>query len=74
MTSPQYDNFYEGDYDGPTGDPRLDAEHERYGSYNSAPQYAQYTMPDVIKKFIIYFREMVNAGKLYEIQNLYENT
>lgn len=58
----------------PTGDPRLDAENERYSNYASAPQYAQYSMPDVIKKFIIYFREMVNNGKLYEIQNVYENT
>ena len=65
---------YEADVYEPTGDPRLDAENERYTSYGSAPQYAQYSMPDVIKKFIIYFREMVNSGKLYEIQNVYENT
>jgi len=70
----QYDTYESGDiYEGPTGDPRLDAENERYSGY-SAPQYAQYTMPDVIKKFIIYFREIVNSGKTFEIQNIYENT
>ena len=58
----------------PTGDPRLDAENERYNNYSNVPQYAQYSIPDVIKKFIVYFREMVNNGKLYEIQNVYENT
>ena len=66
---------YEPEAYEPTGDPRLDAEmNERYTSYGNAPGYAQYSMPDVIKKFIIYFREMVNSGKLYEIQNVYENT
>jgi len=69
-----YDAYESGDiYEGPTGDPRLDAENERYSGY-SAPQYAHYTMPDVIKKFIIYFREVVNSGKTYDIQNIYENT
>ena len=31
-------------------------------------------MPEVIKKFIIYFREIVNSGKTYDIQTVYENT
>ena len=53
----------------------MDAEmHERYTHYGGSSQYSQYNMPEVIKKFIIYFREMVNSGKLYEIQNVYENT
>ena len=60
-------------YEGPTGNPLLDAENERYNSYN-APQYAQYAIPEVVKKFIIYFREMVKSGNLYEIQNVYENS
>nr|SVE73555.1 EOG090X0665 [Daphnia atkinsoni] len=75
MYAEEFEDYeYEAEAYEPTGDPRLDAENERYTGYGSAPQYAQYTMPDVIKKFIIYFREMVNSGKLYEIQNVYENT
>ncbi len=66
---------YEPESYEPTGDPRMDAEmHERYTHYGGSSQYSQYNMPEVIKKFIIYFREMVNSGKLYEIQNVYENT
>nr|CAG4640856.1 EOG090X0665 [Eulimnadia texana] len=66
----EYDVDYVDEYDGPTGDPHLDAINERgYGSYSSGQ-----AVPDVVKDFIIYFRDMVNAGSLYEIQNLYENT
>lgn len=54
------------DYDMHTGDPRLDMEYER--------QYQQFQMPEVVKKFLIFFRDMVNEGSLYDIQNLYENT
>lgn len=31
-------------------------------------------MPDVVKKFIQYFRNVIGEGVIYEIQNLYENT
>lgn len=31
-------------------------------------------MPEMIKKFLLYFRNAVNEGMMYEMQNLYENT
>ncbi|XP_066993744.1 eukaryotic translation initiation factor 3 subunit L [Anabrus simplex] len=33
-----------------------------------------YNVPDMVKKFIVYFRDCINEGVIYEIQNLYENT
>ncbi|CAG9087633.1 hypothetical protein JYU34_021339 [Plutella xylostella] len=53
-----------GDYEPHTGDPQYDLEYDR--SY--------YKMPDMVKKFLVYFRNMINEGVTYEIQNLYENT
>lgn len=52
------------DYEGHTGDPHLDLEYDR--------QY--YSAPDEVKKFLSYFRSVINEGMIYEIQNLYENT
>nr|CAG4643953.1 EOG090X0665 [Lepidurus arcticus] len=69
----QYDGYYEEKF-GPTGDPRLDAENERQQNNYPSAQYSQYAVPEVVKKFVSYFREMVNAGNLYEIQNLYETS
>lgn len=55
------------EYDLHTGDPRLDMEYER--------QYTiQYSVPDMVKKFVSYFRQMVKDGNVYEIQSLYENS
>lgn len=31
-------------------------------------------MPEVVKKFLIYFRNIIHDGMMYEIQNLYENS
>lgn len=56
--------FYE-EYEA-TGDPAQDLEYQR-------PFYAS-RMPDVVKKFIQYFRNVIGEGVIYEIQNLYENT
>ncbi|XP_075978596.1 eukaryotic translation initiation factor 3 subunit l [Anticarsia gemmatalis] len=53
-----------GDYEPHTGDPQYDLEYDR--SY--------YKMPDMVKKFLVYFRNMINEGVTYEILNLYENT
>lgn len=63
----QYDNEY-GRYDDEmhTGDPNLDLEYERN---MNMPK-----VPDVVKNFIDYFRNVINEGVVYEIQNLYENT
>lgn len=33
-----------------------------------------YRVPDVVKKFLVYFRNVINEGLVFEIQNLYENT
>ncbi|XP_049874734.1 eukaryotic translation initiation factor 3 subunit L [Pectinophora gossypiella] len=53
-----------GDYEPHTGDPQYDLEYDR--SY--------YKMPEMVKKFLVYFRNMINEGVTYEILNLYENT
>lgn len=55
------------DYDGHTGDPNLDLQYERNSFYVAK-------IPDVVKKFIPYFRSVINQGVIFEIQNLYENT
>ncbi|XP_015590764.1 eukaryotic translation initiation factor 3 subunit L [Cephus cinctus] len=31
-------------------------------------------VPDVVRKFLIYFRNCINEGMIFEIQNLYENS
>ncbi|KAG8038903.1 hypothetical protein G9C98_003210 [Cotesia typhae] len=31
-------------------------------------------VPEVVRKFLIYFRNCINEGMIFEIQNLYENT
>ncbi|XP_026762395.1 eukaryotic translation initiation factor 3 subunit L [Galleria mellonella] len=53
-----------GDYEPHTGDPQYDLDYDR--SY--------YKMPDMVKKFLVYFRNMITEGVTYEILNLYENT
>jgi hypothetical protein len=60
-----FDYSYGGDYDGHTGDPQRDMEYDR--------QYA-YKVPEVINKFITYFRNAIAEGNIYEIQNYYENS
>ncbi|XP_019761835.1 eukaryotic translation initiation factor 3 subunit L [Dendroctonus ponderosae] len=65
-----YNEEYEQNYDynsydefgGHTGDPNQDAEFSRQ----------QYTMPDKVKNFLIYFRNHVNEGLVFELQTLYE--
>ncbi|XP_013140214.1 PREDICTED: eukaryotic translation initiation factor 3 subunit L [Papilio polytes] len=53
-----------GDYEPHTGDPQYDLEYDR--SY--------YKMPEMVKKFLVYFRNMITEGVTFEILNLYENT
>lgn len=31
-------------------------------------------MPEMVKKFLTYFRNVISEGLIFEIQNLYENT
>lgn len=61
-----YDYNYDtrGDYEAHTGDPHLDIEYDR--------QY--YKMPEMVKKFLTYFRNVISEGLIFEIQNLYENS
>ncbi|XP_034831252.1 eukaryotic translation initiation factor 3 subunit L [Maniola hyperantus] len=54
-----------GDYEPHTGDPQYDLEYDR-SSY--------YQMPEMVKKFLVYFRNMITEGVTFEILNLYENT
>ncbi|XP_068618641.1 eukaryotic translation initiation factor 3 subunit L [Battus philenor] len=53
-----------GDYEPHTGDPQYDLEYDR--SY--------YKMPEMVKKFLVYFRNMITEGVTFEILNLYENS
>lgn len=55
---------YDTDYGAHTGDPNMDSEYNR--------QY--YKMPELVKKFLIYFRNAVNEGLVFELQNLYEQS
>lgn len=57
-------NPYSGEYEAHTGDPHLDVENDR--------QY--YKMPEMVKKFLIYFRNSISEGQIFEIQNLYETS
>ncbi|KAF4532461.1 hypothetical protein B566_EDAN003036 [Ephemera danica] len=63
-----YDGYYSNanaiEYEGHTGDPHLDLEYDR--------QY--YKIPDMVKKFITYFRNAINEGMIFEIQNFYESS
>ncbi|XP_061715338.1 eukaryotic translation initiation factor 3 subunit L [Cydia fagiglandana] len=59
-----YESYGEHGYEPHTGDPQYDLEYDR--SY--------YKMPDMVKKFLVYFRNMINEGVTYEILNLYETT
>lgn len=59
-----YEYSYGGDYEPHTGDPHLDIEYDR--------QY--YKMPEMVKKFLTYFRNVISEGLIFEIQNLYENS
>lgn len=57
-----YDYNSYDEFGGHTGDPNQDAEFNRQ----------QYTMPDKVKNFLIYFRNHVNEGLVFELQTLYE--
>jgi len=65
-----YDSAYDRDYfyddESHTGDPYLDLE------YESSQHYPR--IPEIVKNFIDYFRNAINEGTVYDIQNLYENT
>ena len=60
------DEYYDDGYGGSghTGDPMRDLEYERIA----------YTVPDQVKKFIQYFRDMITEGNVYEVNNMYENS
>jgi len=62
-----YDQYvYNGalDYDTHSGDPHADSDYERQ-SYN---------IPEMVKKFLTYFRNCISEGLIFEIQNLYETS
>ncbi|XP_012271766.1 eukaryotic translation initiation factor 3 subunit L [Orussus abietinus] len=53
-------------------------EYDEYGAAEThSEQYdrANYRpVPEVVKKFLIFFRNCINEGMIFEIQNLYENS
>lgn len=57
------------DYEGHTGDPRLDAEYEREKGYNTP----SYIVPEPIKVFLADFYAAVRDKNLVELQNFYDN-
>jgi len=67
MAYNDYDDDYDYDYGaGHTGDPILDREYDR--------QFSTEFIPDAIKRFLSYFRDMINEGNTFEVANLYENS
>lgn len=52
------------EYDAPSSETHRDMEYDR--------QY--YKLPEVVKKFLIYFHGVINDRMIFEIQNVYENT
>ncbi|KAK6617139.1 hypothetical protein RUM43_014741 [Polyplax serrata] len=52
------------DYDMHGMDPHGDLDYDR--SYGK--------IPDIVKKFLPYFRDVINEGNIFEIQNIYENS
>merc|ERR1712179_657182 len=68
MYANDYDDYDYDDYGGHTGDPMLDREYERQRSVSD------YMVPEPIKKFIIYFHEVIAQGNGFEIAKLYEQT
>jgi translation initiation factor 3 subunit L len=62
-----YDAYgYNGslDYDPHSGDLHAESDYERQ-SYN---------IPEMVKKFLTYFRNCISEGLIFEIQNLYETS
>lgn len=57
----QYDTY--GDYP-----PVVDTHTDEY----DRDAYRQ--VPEVVRKFLVYFRNCINEGMIFEVQNLYENT
>ncbi|XP_063227380.1 eukaryotic translation initiation factor 3 subunit L isoform X2 [Bacillus rossius redtenbacheri] len=60
-----------GGYDYGYGAPPEEGQ-ENHGDADYDRQF--YKIPDMVKKFITYFRNCVSEGLIFEIQNLYENT
>jgi len=59
------DEYYDEGYGyGHTGDPMRDLEYERI----------QYKVPEQVKKFLQYFKDMITEGNVYEVNNMYENS
>ncbi|XP_068085412.1 eukaryotic translation initiation factor 3 subunit L [Anabrus simplex] len=59
-----YESYGYGEYDTEAGETHSEFEYDR--------QLCD--IPEVVKKFLLYFRDSIDEGALYEIQNLYENT
>lgn len=65
-----YFSFYfifQAEYEG-------DAYYSNYEDRYSDVDPYEPKMPEIIKKFLLYFRNAINEGIVYDMQNLYENT
>lgn len=67
MYGDDYDQGYDynshDDYGSHTGDPALDEDNRQ-----------QYQVPETVKNFLVYFRNNVNEGLVFELQALYEHS
>lgn len=68
------DKYLDQGYDAYRYGPSL--EYDTHGiDQHSEIEYSQYyKVPEMVQKFLVYFRDCINEGMIYEIQNLYENT
>jgi translation initiation factor 3 subunit L len=68
MFTDDYDQNYDfnsyDEYGAHTGDPNLDNEYNK--------QHLK--MPEIVKNFLVYFRNCVNEGLIFELQTLYETS
>lgn len=49
--------------------------YDEYGATDDHHDYSSYqTVPEVVRKFIIYLRNCINDGMIFEIQHLYETS
>jgi len=60
------DEYYEDEYSGYGGG--------AVGDMGAGGRDLEYVIPEQVKKFLIYFQDMIKEGNVYEVNNLYENS
>ncbi|XP_065558522.1 eukaryotic translation initiation factor 3 subunit L-like [Artemia franciscana] len=72
MYAEEYEDYdYDArDYEYGSGDPRMDLAYEK--QQYATNQYAQYALPDPVKKFLPWFRDVIMMCRVAEIQHAYD--